>query len=333
MLMIIRKSSYALFISALLIILVASIIPVTYAVSKSKKQAITKRTRKIPSRTLKSKVRGHRLKVLSKNPYNGAVVVDADTGDVLFEKNADFMGYPASMVKMMDLLVILEAVDEGYITLKDNITVSAEVAGMGGSQVYLKEKEVHTVEDLLYALMVQSANDAALALALHYKGSTEAFVEVMNEKAEELGMHDTVFHSVHGLPPARGQLPDMSTPRDMAKLGRALLRHPDALQYTSTKKRLFRPEAPEPFIMRNHNHLVRDFEGCDGLKTGYFRAAGFSIAATAAQNGSRALAVLIGSVSSRVRDANAKELLAKSLEDMASHSRRTASLAQEAVLF
>jgi D-alanyl-D-alanine carboxypeptidase (penicillin-binding protein 5/6) len=329
----IRKCSYAFFIAALCTILLSFILPFTHAVSKGNTQSPAKRTKKKPERAMKSKVRGHRLKVLSRNPYSGAVVVDAHTGDVLFEKDADDMGYPASMVKMMNLLIILEAVDEGSIALNDTITVSAEMARMGGSQVYLKENEVHSVEDLLYALMVQSANDAALALALHYKGSREAFVELMNAKAEELGMHDTVFHTVHGLPPSRGQLPDVSTPRDMAKLGLALLRHPDALKYTSTRKRLFRPEAAEPFVMRNHNHLVRDFEGCDGLKTGYFRAAGFSIAATAAQNGSRALAVIFGSVSSRVRDAKARELLSKSLEHMTAHPRQTASLTQEVVPF
>ena len=265
----------------------------------------------------KSRAVRHRLRMLSKDPYLGAIVADASTGKVLFEDGADVKGYPASIVKLMDLLIILEAVDAGQISLDDRITISAESAKIGGSQVYLKEKEVHTVNDLLYALVVQSANDAAVALALHYAGSKEDFVKRMNSRARELGMNDTVFHSVHGLPPGRGQRPDVSTPRDILKLCRELLKHPRALHYTSTKKRLFRTDTPEPFIMENHNHLVRNFEGCDGLKTGYFRAAGFSIAATAVKDGARAIAVIFGSVDSKVRDKKARFLLSEGLIKLA----------------
>lgn len=260
---------------------------------------------------------GHGLDVLSKDPYSGAIVIDAADGRVLFEENADSRGYPASMVKLMGLLIILEAVQAEHLTLQDEIIIPAEAARMGGSQVYLEEKEVYTVDDLLYALMVQSANDAAVALALSYAGSKDAFVDLMNNRAQELGMDNTVFHSVHGLPPGKGQLPDVSTPRDMTKLCMELLKHPGALRYTSTRVRAFRTSAPEPFIMRNHNHLVRDFEGCDGLKTGYFRAAGFSIAATAARNGERAIAVIFGSADSKVRDTEARKLLSISLTGLA----------------
>ena len=127
--------------------------------------------------------------------------------------------------------------------------MTAEASKIGGSQVYLKENEVFPVDELLYALIVQSANDAATALAIHYAGSKEAFVRLMNKRAQEIGMKDTVFHSVHGLPPGKGQLPDVSTPRDIAKLCRELLKKPDALKYTSTKERAFRADAAEPFIM------------------------------------------------------------------------------------
>jgi D-alanyl-D-alanine carboxypeptidase (penicillin-binding protein 5/6) len=260
---------------------------------------------------------GKGLQHLSKNPYSGAVVIDAATGMSLFEDNADTGGYPASLVKLMTLLIILEAVEEEHISLRDKVIVSAEASRMGGSQVYLEEKEVTTVDDLLYALMVQSANDAAVALALHYAGSKADFAAVMNNRAWEIGMTDTVFHSVHGLPPGKGQLPDVSTPRDIARLSLEVLKHPRALHYSSTKRRLFRAESPEPFIMQNHNHLVGTFEGCDGLKTGYFRAAGYSIAATATGKEGRAIAVIMGSVSSRVRDAKARELLSKGLMKIA----------------
>jgi D-alanyl-D-alanine carboxypeptidase (penicillin-binding protein 5/6) len=285
----------------------------SFAVQRSKYQENTKQPSVKAAQVRSYKSSGKGLQPLSKNPYTGAVVIDAATGRPLFEDNADSRGYPASLVKLMTLLIILEAVEQEHISLRDKVVVSDEAAKMGGSQVYLKESEVTTVDDLLYALMVQSANDAAVALALHYTGSKADFAAVMNKKTREIGMTDTVFHSVHGLPPGRGQLPDVSTPRDIARLSLEVLKHPRALHYSSTKTRLFRAESPEPFIMRNHNRLVGTFEGCDGLKTGYFRAAGYSIAATAAGKEGRAIAVVMGSVSSRVRDTKARELLSKSL--------------------
>ncbi len=253
------------------------------------------------------------VKIVSRNPYAGAIVVDAATGKVLFEDNADAKGYPASVTKLMVLLVILEAVDSHHLSLKERITVTAEAAKIGGSQVYLRENEAFSVDDLLYALMVESANDAATALAIHYAGSKEAFVQLMNKRAQELGMRDTVFHSVHGLPPGKGQLPDVSTPRDFAKLCRELLKRRDALKYTSTKERSFRTDGDKPFVMRNHNKLLKSMNGCDGLKTGYFRAAGYSIAATASKDDQRAVAVVFGSVDARVRDSKTKKMLSEGL--------------------
>ncbi|PIP39634.1 MAG: D-alanyl-D-alanine carboxypeptidase, partial [Desulfobacterales bacterium CG23_combo_of_CG06-09_8_20_14_all_51_8] len=256
------------------------------------------------------------LNKVSKSPYLGAVLIDADTGRVIFEDQADAKGYPASMIKLMNLLVILDAVKAGRISLTDPVTISAGVSRMGGSQVYLKEKEVFPVDELIYAMMVQSANDAALALAEHYAGGMEGFVDLMNKKAAEIGMKNSEFHSVHGLPPGKNQQPDVTTAQDMALLSRELLKYPEALKYTSTQLREFRPDAPEPFIMRTHNHLLRDFEGCDGLKTGYFSAAGFSIAATAQKNNVRAIAVVMGSPTSKERDKHARALLSKGLMDL-----------------
>jgi D-alanyl-D-alanine carboxypeptidase (penicillin-binding protein 5/6) len=184
--------------------------------------------------------------------------------------------------------------------------------------VYLKENEVFTVDDLLYALMIQSAKEAAAALATYYAGSKAVFVYLMNKRARELGMKDSTFQSVHGLPPSRGQLPDVTTPRDITKLAMELLKHPDALKYASTKVRRFRTDAEEPFIMRNRNRLVGNYEGCDGLKTGFFWAAGFSIAATAANEEGRVLAVIMGSAYSKVRDQKARELLTKGYVELAS---------------
>jgi D-alanyl-D-alanine carboxypeptidase (penicillin-binding protein 5/6) len=249
---------------------------------------------------------------ISKQPYVGAIVIDQDQGQVLFEDQPDAVGYPASMLKLVTMYVTLDNIQKGAIKLDDMVKVTAEASRMGGSQVYLAENEVFSVEELLYALMVQSANDAAVALAVYQAGTKEAFVELMNQKAQELGMNDTTFTSVHGLPPGRGQQPDRTTARDFAKLSRALIKaHPEALQYTSTDVREFRPT--KPFIMRNHNPLLKDFEGCDGLKTGYYRDAGFSIAATAERNGVRVIAVVMGSRNKKERNAKARELLATGL--------------------
>lgn len=256
------------------------------------------------------------LENMSRNPYSSAIVVDAATGKVLFEDNADARGYPASLIKLMVLLVILEAVESHHLTLDEPVTVTAEASKMGGSQVYLKEHEVFPVDELLYALIVKSANDAATALAIHYAGSKKAFVVLMNKRAQEIGLSDTIFHSVHGLPPGRGQLPDISTPRDIATLCRELLKKPGVLKYTSTKVRLFRPDADEPFIMRNHNKLIKTMKGCDGFKTGFFNAAGFSIAATATKNNHRAIAVVFGAEAQKTRDAKAKEMLRRGLEQL-----------------
>jgi D-alanyl-D-alanine carboxypeptidase (penicillin-binding protein 5/6) len=176
---------------------------------------------------------------------------------------------------------------------------------------------VFSVDDLLYALMVQSANDAAVALAEKVAGSTEAFVALMNQRAAELGMTSTVFHSVHGLPPGAGQQPDVTTARDFARLSRELLKHPEALRYTSTRERPFRPNAGDKtVVMRTHNHLLGDVPGCDGLKTGYIAAAGYSISATAARNQQRVITVVLDSADRKRRDAKAAELIAKGFSSL-----------------
>jgi len=247
---------------------------------------------------------------VSRDPYLSAIVLDADTGQVIYEDNADATGYPASVLKLMDLLIILEKVQQGVLRLEDPVPVTAEASKMGGSQVYLAEKEVFPLDDMLYALMIQSANDAATALAIKVAGSRDAFVQLMNEKAKALGMTRTKFASVHGLPPApnSGVEPDVTTARDLGVLARELCKYPDAFRYTSTQVRWFRNNT---FEMRNHNKLLGTVDGVDGFKTGFFNAAGFSIVATAKREGVRIIAVVMGSASRQVRDAKAAELLAK----------------------
>ncbi|NQT94347.1 MAG: D-alanyl-D-alanine carboxypeptidase [Lentisphaerae bacterium] len=243
----------------------------------------------------------------SADPYVGAIVIDAKSGAVLLEDKPDTAAYPASAIKLLPLLMILEYAKAGSLRFDEEVTVSAEAASMGGSQVYLKEKEVFTIDELLYALMVQSANDAAVALAVHVAGTKSRFVQLMNQRAAKLGMDNTTFHSVHGLPPGSGQEPDVSTARDISLLSRELIKHRRALRYTSTKERGFRNDT---FIMRNHNRLLGEVRGVDGLKTGYFRAAGYSCSVTADRDGRRVIAVILGSRSRTGRDAKTRELLA-----------------------
>ena len=243
---------------------------------------------------------------ISRAPYIGAIVVNAATGDVLFEDRADTPCYPASIVKLMVLLLALDEIDAGRLALPEKITVSGEAERMGGSQVYLAKGESFTAEDLLYALMIQSANDAAVAIAERLAGSKEAFTKRMNEKAAALGLSNTTFQSVHGLPPGSGQLPDVSTARDLARLGVEACRRPEVLTYTSTRERGFRNDT---FIMRSHNGLLQSLDGCDGLKTGYFRLAGYSVVATAQRDGVRLVAAVVGSKDKKVRDAEAARLI------------------------
>ncbi len=257
-----------------------------------------------------------------KSYYEGIILVDADTGKVLSEDKADTPFQPASCIKLMDALIILEQLKQGKIKLEDQITVTAEACAMGGSGVYLKEKEVFTVDELLYALMVQSANDAAVALALHVSGTRDAFVALMNQRAKELRMTNTVFGSVHGLPPdkKKNQQPDTSTARDLSILATELCKYPDIFKYTATKRRPFmdvnhtRKEGQT--ILETHNHLLSTLEGCDGFKTGWYRVAGYSIIATAKRNDRRVIAVVGGCKGGgdlrsirTFRDSKAKELI------------------------
>ena len=245
---------------------------------------------------------------ISMDPYISALVVDAETGETLIDENSTAKAYPASVLKMMVLLVVLEKIEQGSLNLSDMVQVTPEAARMGGSQVYLDPKEEFPVEELLYALMIQSANDAAVALAVHISGSKEGFIALMNERAASLGMKDSRFHSVHGLPPSKGQEVDTTTAKDLSILAMQLAKREETYKYTSTKEREFRSG---DFIMRTHNNLLKNVEGCDGFKTGYFTAGGFSIVATAKRKGVRLIVVVLGSKDRKVRDAKATELFAK----------------------
>lgn len=244
--------------------------------------------------------------------YKGAIIVDAATGNVLHEDRADMVSPPASMTKLMSFAVVYDALQKGAIRLDTPVRIAKEDMGMAGTQVYLDPRETISVEDLIYAMMVQSANDAAHALARATAGSRGAFVELMNAKARELGMTKTTFRTPHGLPPSNRKLAegDLTSPRDFALLSRYLIQKTDALKYTVVEKRDFTsPLRKEAFKMDNHNNLLGKVAGVDGLKTGFTNGAGYCIAATAARNGRRVIVVTMGSESSKVRDLAVMELI------------------------
>ncbi len=238
--------------------------------------------------------------------FAAALVMDAESGEVLVASNPFTQRQPASMVKMMTELLVLERVASGDITMSDWITVSAHASRMGGSQVYLKHGEQFTVEELLMALAIHSANDAAVALAEYHAGSDEAFVDLMNIRARELGMRRTVFHSVHGLPPGWQQQPDITCAFDMALLGRELMKHPEAVIWASTATAEFRDGE---FTLYNPNRLIGTYRGLDGIKTGYHSAAGYCLTASAVQKDRRLISVVMGCPANEERASETTRLL------------------------
>lgn len=239
-------------------------------------------------------------------PYLGYVVMEPYTGTIIKAYHPDIKVQPASVTKLMLMAVTFDFIKAGKAKLSEIVTTSRKAAEMGGSQVYLKEGEKFPLGELLYAIIVQSANDACVAVAEHLAGSTEAFVDLMNKKARELGMKNTHFVSVSGLY-VKPNVHDVTTPRDMAILARYLILHdPEILKYTSVKVRGFRHNT---FIMRSHNHLLWDFEGMDGLKTGYYHRAGFNLVATAKRGNQRFIVSLFGSSRRKTRDRIVSELM------------------------
>jgi D-alanyl-D-alanine carboxypeptidase len=248
------------------------------------------------------------------DPVKGAIIMDAATGAVIFQEDADIVSPPASVTKLMTFLIVSDRIAAGAITLDTPVPITAEDAKTGGTQVWLDPRETFTVEELLYALMIQSANDAASALARAAAGSREAFVALMNERSRGLGMTNTIWRSPHGLPPSDRKLAnsDVTSPRDLAILSRELLLKTDVLKYTATKERPFGAgKRAEPVIMRNHNKLLGRVAGVDGLKTGFTNAAGFCLSATAQRGDKRIIVAVMGSPSAKVRDVYVASLIEK----------------------
>ena len=231
-----------------------------------------------------------------------AVLMEKETGTILYEQNAHDKLEPASVTKVMTLLLVLEAVDDGRLALEDMVAVSAHAASMGGSQVYLKEGEQMSVDDMLKAVAVVSGNDAAVALAEHLAGSEEAFVALMNQRAAELGMADTCFVNCTGLP-AAGHL---TSAHDIAVMSRELLSHPKIRDYSTIWMDSIRDGQ---FQLANTNKLIRFYEGATGLKTGSTDAAGYCLSATAERDGMELIAVVLKADTSEKRFESAKSLL------------------------
>ncbi len=234
-----------------------------------------------------------------------ALLIEPTSGKILFEKNADEKFAPASVTKVMTMLLTMEAVDSGKISLTDKVTCSENAKKMGGSTMLLDTGEVRTVEELLKGVAIASGNDAAVALAEYLGGTEEAFVEMMNKRAQELGMTNTTFKNCNGLP-KEGHL---STARDISIMSLELLKHPTILKYTGTYMETISEGRLSPIELVNHNKLVRFFEGCDGLKTGYTQEAKYCISATATRNGVRMLSVIMGAPTYKIRNRDAGMLM------------------------
>lgn len=268
-----------------------------------------------------------------RSPYVGAVSVDADTGRILFASNIDTPAYPASVTKLMTAFLVLDDVKAGRLSLGDQVVASPtrtrrDVHLRQPSAIGLRPGQSMSVDDMLKAIMVKSANDAAVFLAEKCSGSMQKFVERMNSKARELGMNSTKFYNPNGLDPyKRGETDDfnVSTCRDLAVMARALLKtHPEILKYTAIKELELDIPGQGSVRFKNHNNvMVKDklkvinpdgSEAVDGLKTGYLTAAGSSVVITGRRGDKRAIVVVLGSNSAAERDDAAREKLRDALD-------------------
>ena len=236
-----------------------------------------------------------------------AVLMDAATGTVLYEKNAHEKLAPASVTKVMTMLLIMEAIDSGKIRWEDMVTASETAAAKGGSQIYLKVGETMSVTDMVKSIAVSSANDCACAMAEHLAGSEDAFVALMNEKAKELGMNDTHFVNCTGLDDGPDAENHKTSAFDIALMSRELMvRHPAIKNFTTIWMDTVRNGE---FGLSNTNKLIRFYSGATGLKTGFTSAAGYCLSATAEREGMELIAVVMGAETSQIRNAACKQLL------------------------
>lgn len=234
-----------------------------------------------------------------------AILMEASTGEIIFEKNSHEKLHPASMTKMMSMLLILENIEKGVINWDDIVTVSSNASSMGGSQILLETNEQMSVSDLFKGIAVASGNDAVVAMAEKIAGTEEEFVNMMNKRANELGLTDTNFKNCHGLDDAN----HYSSASDMAKIAMELVKHEKLFEYTSIYEDYLREGTDRKFWLVNTNKLVRFYSGADGLKTGYTGEAGFCLTATAKRNGMRVIAVVMGEPDSKTRTSDVSSML------------------------
>jgi D-alanyl-D-alanine carboxypeptidase (penicillin-binding protein 5/6) len=234
-----------------------------------------------------------------------ALLMEPTSGKIIYEKNSHEKLAPASVTKVMTMLLTMEAVDSGKVKMSDKVTISENAKKMGGSSMLLDTGEVRTIEELIKGIGIASGNDAAVAMAEYLGGSEEAFVKLMNERASKLGMKDTSFKNCTGLSSAG----HMTTAYDISIMSRELLKHKDILKYTGTYMDTVSEGRKSPIGLVNHNKLVRFFKGCDGLKTGFTDEAKYCISATATRDEVRMLTVIMGSPTYKVRNKDASMLM------------------------
>jgi len=237
---------------------------------------------------------------------DSAILIEVETGQILYEKNADELLEPASMTKMMAMYLVLEAIEAGHLSWDQLLTVSEHAAGLGGTQIYLEPGEEMSVHDLFLSVAISSANDSITVLAEAVSGTEAEFVALMNERAREFGMTNTDFVNPTGLPEEGG----LSTARDMAILAqRLVIDFPEVVEFTSIYEDYVREDQDEPFWLVNTNKLVRYVEGLDGLKTGYTSEADYCLAATAKRGDMRVVAVVMGADRSDLRNREIAQLM------------------------
>ncbi len=234
-----------------------------------------------------------------------AVLMEMSTGKVLYEKNSHEKLPPASMTKVMSMLLVMEAIDNGTLKLSDEVQISDNAASMGGSQVFLEAGETYSVEELLKGVAIASGNDAVVALAEKVSGSVDSFVEKMNQRASELGMKDTVYKNPHGLD-AEGHI---TTAHDMSIVARELLKHEKILEYTSVYEYYMKKPDNTTTWLVNTNKLVRFYNGVDGLKTGFTSEAKYCLTATGKKNDMRLITVVMGAETSELRSSDTVKML------------------------
>lgn len=234
-----------------------------------------------------------------------AIMIEASTGEIIFEKNSHEKLAPASMTKMMSMLLIVEAIDHGNLKWDQMITVSENASSMGGSQILLETGEKMSVQDLFKGIAVASGNDAVVALAEAVAGTEEEFVNQMNQKAKDLGLNDTNFKNPHGLDTAN----HYSSAYDMAMIAKELVRHEKVLEYTSIYEDYLREDQENKVWLVNTNKLVRFYDGLDGLKTGYTKEAGYCLTSTAKRGDTRFITVVMGEPDTKTRNSETTSML------------------------